>query len=573
MGAGTARTRHGKHFWLLVGVCATLLVLIGIVLIVGGTLQSPSRLTLTATAPANCTGSISYSVELTGAEGLANEPVAVSLNAAPFEHLRTDQNGRFSSTAPLRPEWCGQPINLTAAYAGTLFHQRVTTSTIVLVKIPTTIELFALDSIEVGQTATLRARLTATQPLANRGVTITAGDQVLQATTDNDGNAQLSYTFTILKPTPVQAHFDGDNQYLAAESTIKTVTVTAPACNDGTLVNACSTTQSYYCTTTKQLVFDCTKCGCASGLLCDSNACVTQEQKNTALITRLQQSVVLVGYANPDGSGASGSGVILAQHNGQTTILTNRHVVNDAPNVAAVKVITINKQEASADTIQIAPSGMDLAIITIAGTYGTPATTDDSTLEKGQDVVVLGSPGGLNGDILQGSVAKGIISNFETQTVYFDNTGYTYNAIQTDAAVNHGNSGGGLFLLSNGHLIGINTLGGASDLKQGINFAIDIKELQRLPATTSWPAFTATPKCQDGTAYNTCSATNTGFLCTSGTLTPSCKTCGCPSTYPYCPNSGTCFSCPAGTSPFQTASGQGFCCGAGYKGTSDGHCV
>ncbi len=265
---------------------------------------------------------------------------------------------------------------------------------------------------------------------------------------------------------------------------------------------------------------------------------------------------------------------MLAAEDGVTTILTNRHVVNDAPTLWTVNVITSDGVRGMAHTVRLAPNGMDLAVIDVAGIIATPTTIAyDGSLSKGQDVVVLGSPVGLTGDILQGSVAKGIVSNFETRTAYFDDANYRYDAIQIDAAINHGNSGGGLFLLSNGNLIGINTLGGASQLKQGINFAIDIRELRRLPDHKTWPVLEPARKCPDGTAYDACSTTNVGYVCTSGKLVPGCKTCGCPSDYPFCPNDGNCFSCPAGANPFQASDGTGFCCAAGYTGTGSGYCI
>ncbi len=571
------RLRLNLRVVLLAGLGSLIVVAIALVAV----LRSSSSLRITATVPSDCKGVLSYVVDLQGRDGIQNAPVTVYADGVFLERLRTDQNGRFASSTTFSPSWCGNSINVTAVYDGNLLHSGTTNATILVSTIPTQLDLTVPATIEQGDAATLTARLRTLDgtPVADMPVLFASPSQNASIAdvilTGPDGSAQTNYTFAVLTPTTIQAIAPGNIRYARATSDTQTVLVQEDTCPDHTIVNRCSTQPGYYCTDRRALVFNCAKCGCAAGLVCDGNACITQEAKNAKLIANLQKEVVFVGYITPDGkSMVSGSGVVLAHTGTDTIILTNRHVINDAGDPSAVKILTLDKEAGTVRSIRIAPSGMDLAVLDVTGTYGTPATIDDTLqYQRGQDVVVLGSPGGLYGEILQGSVAKGIISNFETQQAYFDSSSYTYNAIQTDAAINHGNSGGGLFLLSNGDLIGINTLGGSSEQKQGINFAIDIKEFDQLPTYDDWPAFTPTPTCQDGTAYETCSAVNLGYSCVGGTLTPSCKTCGCPSSYPYCPNSGECFTCRNGTTPYQTSDGKGFCCPPGTQGTTSGHCV
>jgi S1-C subfamily serine protease len=112
----------------------------------------------------------------------------------------------------------------------------------------------------------------------------------------------------------------------------------------------------------------------------------------------------------------------------------------------------------------------------VPGLWGQPVRISTSSHVRGQNVLALGSPKGL-----QGSVSRGIISNFGTRST---KENYKIKTIQTDAAINNGNSGGGLFLVKTGELIGINSFVMKDTV--GVNFAIDISELQGLPATDTW---------------------------------------------------------------------------------------
>ena len=83
----------------------------------------------------------------------------------------------------------------------------------------------------------------------------------------------------------------------------------------------------------------------------------------------------------------------------------------------------------------------------------------------GEPVVALGAPIGL-----EYTVTQGIVSAIRRDTTLFD---YPVDLIQTDAAIHKGNSGGGLYRLSDGKLIGINTFGITE--APGLNFAISVK--------------------------------------------------------------------------------------------------
>jgi S1-C subfamily serine protease len=186
-------------------------------------------------------------------------------------------------------------------------------------------------------------------------------------------------------------------------------------------------------------------------------------------IAELQKSIVKVQLSD-----SRGSGVVL-EHGQNTYILTNKHVVDPAQRYHEIDVITADGEKMHPSAILYAPNNMDLAIIVVEGQIGIPAKIASEYLQ-GEDVVALGSPRGI-----QGSVSKGIISNFGTDST---SGGYEYSTIQTDAAINPGNSGGGLFLLGTGELVGINSFRYKN--AEGLNFAVDIRELDSLGDYHLW---------------------------------------------------------------------------------------
>jgi S1-C subfamily serine protease len=88
---------------------------------------------------------------------------------------------------------------------------------------------------------------------------------------------------------------------------------------------------------------------------------------------------------------------------------------------------------------------------------------DPRSVNVGAEVIAIGSPG-IGGGILPNTVTKGIISAFR-------DLGQNGLYVQTDVAINHGNSGGPL-MDSRGDVVGVNTLGLGDFGMQGLNFAI-----------------------------------------------------------------------------------------------------
>ena len=161
-------------------------------------------------------------------------------------------------------------------------------------------------------------------------------------------------------------------------------------------------------------------------------------------------------------SEAKGSGVIISPDG---YIVTNNHVIADAKKV----YVTLANGESYDATIIGADDFTDLGLIKIEATGLTAAQFGDSdAIQKGETAIIIGNPLGY----LDGSVSTGVVSA-TGRTLDFSDGTTLHNLIQTDAAVNPGNSGGGLFD-STGALIGIVCAKTSSTEVEGLGFAIPV---------------------------------------------------------------------------------------------------
>ena len=165
----------------------------------------------------------------------------------------------------------------------------------------------------------------------------------------------------------------------------------------------------------------------------------------------------------------TGSGVIITLGT-RYYILTNRHVVKDAPN-ADIKIVLDDGRILNPTRVWD-DRDTDVAVMAISASDLIPARLGDSSrVEIGDFVLALGSPFGLSH-----SVTYGIISAKGRRNLELGGPGVRYqNFFQTDAAINPGNSGGPLVNLR-GEVIGVNTaIASNSGGNEGIGFSIPIK--------------------------------------------------------------------------------------------------
>lgn len=207
----------------------------------------------------------------------------------------------------------------------------------------------------------------------------------------------------------------------------------------------------------------------------------------TAVAKAVEPSVVAISVQSQFG-GAEGSGVILDTSG---HVLTNNHVAAGGQN--GQLSVTLNDGRTYDATIVGTDPSTDLAVLQMKGaTDLTPATLGDSdAVDVGEPVMAVGNPLGL-----AGTVTTGIVSALDRPVTTSNQEGsgaaqgasgqVVTNAIQTDAAVNPGNSGGAL-VDSSGKVIGVpssiaslgSSFGGQSG-SIGLGFSIPINEAKSI---------------------------------------------------------------------------------------------
>lgn len=210
------------------------------------------------------------------------------------------------------------------------------------------------------------------------------------------------------------------------------------------------------------------------------NTAVTQ-----AVETVGQAVVTVIGQADAFGSVSSGSGVIISEDG---YVLTNNHVIEDARNLT---IVLADGSELPADLVGSDPFS-DLAVLKADGAFPSVAQLGNSdTLKPGETVIAIGSP---LGDF-KNTVTVGVISatgrSLDSGSGY-----YMEDMIQTDAAINQGNSGGPLVNLA-GQVVGLNTLilrgNGGGAVVEGLGFAVPSNTIQAVADSIIEKGYVARP--------------------------------------------------------------------------------
>lgn len=208
------------------------------------------------------------------------------------------------------------------------------------------------------------------------------------------------------------------------------------------------------------------------------NNLFSREEPIVKIVNAMKPSVVNIGIKksfehnpplnipNKEKLEGIGSGIIL---NKDGLIITNTHVIEDAKDV----IITLSNGKDYKAKIVNSDRETDIAILKINAKNLKPAIVGSSKdLRVGSLVVAIGSPWQL-----EHTVTAGIVSAKNRKVDASSETGQRFypNLIQTDAAVNPGNSGGAL-LDKDGKLVGINTLIYSESGKfEGVSFAIPVE--------------------------------------------------------------------------------------------------
>lgn len=215
----------------------------------------------------------------------------------------------------------------------------------------------------------------------------------------------------------------------------------------------------------------------------DASAVYDRDAPGVVTVISVFPTAGAIGSAVSGGATVQGSGFVIS---GKGEIVTNAHVVTTVAGgtlhrASAVYVQFANGNEVPAGIVGADPNA-DVALLKInsAGLALRPLTLGASaSLAVGAPVAALGSPFGQ-----AGSLSVGVISatNRSIQSLNGTNSLNTFSisgAIQTDAAINHGNSGGPLVSAS-GAVIGINSqIASSSGGGEGVGFAIPVDTVKR----------------------------------------------------------------------------------------------
>ena len=213
---------------------------------------------------------------------------------------------------------------------------------------------------------------------------------------------------------------------------------------------------------------------------------VTLHKDASGVYDTAADAVVLIEvYATESNLASSATGMIVSEDG---YLISCAHIYDDIP-AAKFKVImgdgTIYNAVFVAGDVEA-----DISLLKIVNAdrkFTTVQFTDSSTLEHGQDCVVLGFPGGVS---VKPMVTSGIISS--TSVSIKNALGYNNNFIQTDAIANPGNSGGGLFNMK-GQVVGIVTSKYVDSRYEGTIYSIPSSTIKEVVNDLFYKGFVVRP--------------------------------------------------------------------------------
>lgn len=202
---------------------------------------------------------------------------------------------------------------------------------------------------------------------------------------------------------------------------------------------------------------------------------VTVTDKGIAdAVEKVYDSVVTIETYVNNRAYASGTGFVFKTEGDKAYILTNSHVIS---NSNSVKVTFTNNKQVTADVVG-SDDYSDIAVLSVNkdDILLIAETGSSEDMKVGDTTFAVGAP--IDSSIYSWSVTRGILSGKDrlVEVTSSDNKStYVMEVLQTDTAINSGNSGGPL-CNSNGQVIGITNMKLASSQIEGIGFAIPIEE-------------------------------------------------------------------------------------------------
>lgn len=212
----------------------------------------------------------------------------------------------------------------------------------------------------------------------------------------------------------------------------------------------------------------------------DTGVYVAQKVLPSIVGISVEYSVNSLFSRNTSTATAEGSGVIISSDG---YILTNNHVIDSSNSSSSsyyevgkankIKVYLYNDETPYEAKIIGTDEQTDLAVIKIEKSDLVAAELGNSdTVQVGEWCMSIGNPLGMKSSVCQGSISA-------LNRQLSDSDGKTYHVLQTDAAINQGNSGGAL-VNSKGQVIGINTLKASGEGVEGLGFAIPINSTKSI---------------------------------------------------------------------------------------------
>ena len=183
---------------------------------------------------------------------------------------------------------------------------------------------------------------------------------------------------------------------------------------------------------------------------------------------------IMKGKGSSAKKAASGTGFIITKDG---YIVTNAHVVQyvtDSPTKYFVTVLLPDDEKPVEAEIVGSDTQTDIAVLKVSANKDLPCLKfgDSDKLQSGETVIAIGNALGQ----LDDTVTVGVVSATNRD---ISNSGYTMKVIQTDAAINNGNSGGPL-INSYGEVIGITNAKIATSTSEGLGFAIPVNSVKSI---------------------------------------------------------------------------------------------